>query len=818
MLKKIVGIIAWFSIWMFCFNVSAQEAQAGSVIICVEQPMTRSVPSPLLEKAEVIMELHTDTNEISVRSSGGKQVLMELTVQQRSTESLIQELETYPEVVFVEENREIYAQDISNYPDFSNYQWACQNQGQQNGSVGVDIGYEQWNKSSMEEDAVVVAVLDTGIDYTHPDLENKMWRKSANPNWASLPGGEYGWNTCKVDTKGNPYLETEIMDDNWHGTHCSGTIAAAWDQHGISGIAKNVELMGVKILNDQNKGKLSDAIRAYDYLRQACSLGVNLKVINNSWGDDVPSQSIDYAVKELGRLGVVSVFAAGNDGKNLDKESDMTIAMRDNPYALIVNAMTPDGTMASFSNYSAVYTDVAAPGTGILSTVPLNKSQYLAELAKENLFYRDFDTDLSSFSFLSDGEIVGNRTTDVNFNGNYSMQLPMKENEAVFYTEAVELKQSDVPVYLSMHLLSDTQEDVYVKLWVKNKNGDWIPVSELFSDAVIRFGVWGKVSQALPEETDYNKFQLKMEFHTYADSHPENIFLDAIGIGTECYPYDYADGTSMAAPVVTAQAAILSQIYEEEADCLAARVIGSTVMTDALDNKNCSNGFVNMSNVNNPRPIIKKAEQTQEEYLEVDGYFWEMSGTITMDGSPLEVLWWSKHSIIVRLPQNIKKHLTNIVITLGEDRKAEVSVLVETEKKIPELSYRTHVQNIGWQPWVEDGGMAGTTGKSLRVEAIEILAANLPEESSIVYRTHVQNIGWQPWVENGAMAGTKGRSLRVEAVEIKLTGELEKQYNIVYRTHVQNIGWQPWVENGAMAGTKGRSLRVEAVQIKLEKK
>ena len=72
MLKKIVGIIAWFSIWMFCFNMSAQEAQAGSVIICVEQPMTRSVPSPLLEKAEVIMELHTDTNEISVRSSGAR--------------------------------------------------------------------------------------------------------------------------------------------------------------------------------------------------------------------------------------------------------------------------------------------------------------------------------------------------------------------------------------------------------------------------------------------------------------------------------------------------------------------------------------------------------------------------------------------------------------------------------------------------------------------------------------------------------------------------------------------------------------------------
>lgn len=818
MLKKITGIIVLIGIWMFCLTVSAQEPQKGSVIVCVEQRMTRSIESPLLQKAEVLMEIHTDTEGISGRSSKNKQVLMELTVENRSTESLIQELQTYPEVVFVEENSEIYAQNGSDYPDFSNYQWACQNEGQQNGNVGVDIGYEQWNKSNITENTTVVAVLDTGIDYTHPDLENKMWHKSANDNWKNLPGGEYGWNVCETDTNGNPYLETEIMDDNWHGTHCSGTIAAAWDQRGISGIAENVALMGVKILNDKSKGLLSDAIRAYDYLRQACNLGVNIKVINNSWGENVPSKSIDYAVRELGKLGVLSVFAAGNDGKNLDQESDMTIAMRDNPYALVVNAVTPDGTMASFSNYSPTYTDVAAPGTGILSTVPLNKSQYLAELAKENLFYRDFDTDLNSFSFFSDGEIVGERTADANFNGNYSMKLPMEGNKAVFYTEAITLNQSSDQTYISMHLLSETQDDVYIKLWVKSKNGDWIPVSDLFSDAVIRFGLWGKVSQVLPENTDYNRFQLKIECNTYASSYPENMFIDAIGIGTECYPYDYADGTSMAAPVVTAQAAILTQTYKEEVDCLAARIIGSAIVTKSLDNKNTANGFVSMSNIDQPRPIIIKAEQTQEEYLEVSGYFWKTDGTITMDGIPLEVLWWSEHSIIVRLPQNVEKHLAEIVISLGENRKQKVTVLVETEQKIPELTYRTHVQNIGWQPWVENGIKAGTTGKSLRVEAIEIIGTNFPEGSNIVYRTHVQNIGWQPWVENGAMAGTKGRSLRVEAIEIKLTGKLEKQYNISYRAHVQNIGWQSWVKNGAMAGTKGKSLRVEAIQIKLEKK
>ncbi|MDJ0840306.1 MAG: hypothetical protein QNK37_27600 [Acidobacteriota bacterium] len=129
------------------------------------------------------------------------------------------------------------------------------------------------------------------------------------------------------------------------------------------------------------------------------------------------------------------------------------------------------------------------------------------------------------------------------------------------------------------------------------------------------------------------------------------------------------------------------------------------------------------------------------------------------------------------------------------------------------VQYCAHVQDIGWQGWVEDGAVAGTTGRSLRMEAIKIRLIDAPQGMEIKYRAHVQDIGWQGWVENGAEAGTTGRSLRMEALEIVLTGN--SGLNVKYRGHVQDIGWQGYVENGTEAGTTGRSLRMEAVQIEL---
>ena len=129
--------------------------------------------------------------------------------------------------------------------------------------------------------------------------------------------------------------------------------------------------------------------------------------------------------------------------------------------------------------------------------------------------------------------------------------------------------------------------------------------------------------------------------------------------------------------------------------------------------------------------------------------------------------------------------------------------------------YNTHVQTYGWQDWVGDGELGGTSGESKRLEGLHIMLQNQDVGGSIEYRTHVQGIGWQDWVRDGEMAGTSGQSRRLEALQIRLTGEMVFKYDIWYRTHVQNFGWRGWTKNGAEAGSEGYSYRMEAIEIKL---
>lgn len=134
------------------------------------------------------------------------------------------------------------------------------------------------------------------------------------------------------------------------------------------------------------------------------------------------------------------------------------------------------------------------------------------------------------------------------------------------------------------------------------------------------------------------------------------------------------------------------------------------------------------------------------------------------------------------------------------------------------VSYRTHVQSIGWQSYVSDGKMAGTSGQSKRLEAINIKLTNQKLKGDIEYSTHIQNIGWQGFVKNNALSGTSGQSKRLEAIKIRLTDELAENYDIYYRVHAQNFGWLGWAKNGESAGTEGYGYRLEGIEIKLVEK
>ena len=132
-----------------------------------------------------------------------------------------------------------------------------------------------------------------------------------------------------------------------------------------------------------------------------------------------------------------------------------------------------------------------------------------------------------------------------------------------------------------------------------------------------------------------------------------------------------------------------------------------------------------------------------------------------------------------------------------------------------DVSVTAHVQRLGWMKPVTGGKTAGTTGQSLRVEALRISVQNAYMGGGISYRAHVQGIGWQGVRSDGAVAGTSGQSRRVEALRISLTGELAQNYDVYYRVHVQSFGWLGWAKNGQDAGTTGMSKRVESVQVRL---
>lgn len=133
------------------------------------------------------------------------------------------------------------------------------------------------------------------------------------------------------------------------------------------------------------------------------------------------------------------------------------------------------------------------------------------------------------------------------------------------------------------------------------------------------------------------------------------------------------------------------------------------------------------------------------------------------------------------------------------------------------VSYRTHVQSIGWQNPVTNGTMSGTSGRAKRLEGIKISVTG-NSNLGIQYTTHCQSYGWLPWSANGEMNGTEGEAKRLEAIKIQLTGADKDKYNVYYRVHAQSYGWLAWAANGAPAGTAGLSKRLEAIQIVIVKK
>jgi len=254
--------------------------------------------------------------------------------------------------------------------------WAIENTGQEiNGKQGVSDtdmdGNEAWNITKGDEN-IIVAVLDTGVDYTHSDLSANMWNGLAK-HGLDFAGNDDGDNDDDP-MPDEPYNE----NGHYHGTHVAGTIGAVGNNaKGISGVAQNVQIMALKVFRPNGYGYTSDILEALDYVSQRIDAGDNIVAINASYGGGgAQGDSTSYAIEKLGNKGVVFCAAAGNSAKDTDNDP-VYPATYDTPNIIAIAASDQDDNLASFSNYGENSVDIAAPGTNILSTYPDERYVYL---------------------------------------------------------------------------------------------------------------------------------------------------------------------------------------------------------------------------------------------------------------------------------------------------------------------------------------------------------------------------------------------------------------------------------------------------------
>jgi subtilisin family serine protease len=250
--------------------------------------------------------------------------------------------------------------------------WGLNNTGQTGGTPGADIGASAAWDIARGSSQVVVAVIDSGVDYRHLDLAANIWT-----NAGEIPGDG-------IDNDGNGFIDdlhgidtanddSDPADDAGHGTHVAGTIGAVGNNGiGVAGVNWNVQIMPLKFLSALGTGFTSDAIAAIDYMTlMKTQFGVNLVASNNSWSGGAYSQALYEAIAASIDAGILFVAAAGNSGSNADQFPEYPAAY-DLPGIISVAATDANDALADFSNFGEDSVDIAAPGVGILSTTPDN--------------------------------------------------------------------------------------------------------------------------------------------------------------------------------------------------------------------------------------------------------------------------------------------------------------------------------------------------------------------------------------------------------------------------------------------------------------
>lgn len=620
-----------------------------------------------------------------------------------STKKIIDELKDEEDVLIAEPNYIYRASSITN-DTYSNFQWALENTGKNNGKVSEDIKpTEMWNKKSTEKDTPVVAIIDSGVDYNHPDLKDKMW---VNPYQNKLKG-VHGFDFTGTIDDGEP------MDDAGHGTHCAGIIGATRNNNeGVSGVADNVKIMALKFLTSSGMGTTEDAVSAYNYIYNAMKLGVNVVAINNSWGSNENSKILLNIINKVGKAGAVSVCAAGNDGTDFDAEEEYTgendgddddgemifkkdifddddeeespytyPACYDSKYIISVAATGEDGTVADYSNYGKNSVDIAAPGSDILSTVsyisflPTIYSQEEINEKCQKYITKDFKANVVDLSSNQSGESATISETNTGYDDGLGDKNCL---QADFTVDKGGTYAIEIPYTLN----SKSTNSIHTSLMFNiAKAPDYTEDPDLLMSQGICFGDFGinekyTVDDVMSKNLAY-AFEMSSKDWVHIDTTnlaPKNeagerklvvllvvessgeytIKLDNIGFskGTDNEEesfgkYDIYSGTSMATPCVTGSIALIKDKYSDlTTEQLIEKATDTVNQNSLVDEKTKSNGVLSLDKYGSVIPKVDSWTSRGNKTI-VKGLGFENINKITVNDKEIKNYTATKNQITI---------------------------------------------------------------------------------------------------------------------------------------------------------------------------
>ncbi|MDI6711552.1 MAG: S8 family serine peptidase, partial [Bacillota bacterium] len=514
-------------------------------------------------------------------------------------------------VLYAEPNYIIRCSAIMpNDPNFSSL-WGLHNTGQLvngvAGTVDADIDApEAWNYTTGTG-TIIIAVIDSGVAYDHPDLSGNIWVNSGEVagNGRDDDGNGYiddvrGWDF--VDEDNDPY------DFNMHGTHVAGTIAAVGNNaQGVTGVNWRAKIMPLRFMDAMGFGDTYDAIEAINY---AARNGAH--IINCSWGGSSYSQALKDAID--GFPGLV-VCAAGNEGSNNDSFPDYP-ASYTCPNIISVASTDQNDGLAYFSNYGASSVDVAAPGVNIYSTVPGRKQIFFDGMTNLGNWTVDYPWGLSTVIFYSSPSSATDSPSG-NYAANSNVTLTLKN--------PVDLS-SERGAKLEYKLRLDTEQG-YDGLFVEASTDqvNWTTIS----------GYTGYSSYFMPMEEDLSAYDGKpavyIRFRLFSDEiiNYDGAYIDDVRITTiSGWSYEYADGTSMAAPHVAGLAGLVKAIqpgygYSQLRDA----VLRGVDVKSSLSGKVATGGRINAA-----KALSSVATLPPKGTIDKPAQGATVSGTVTVSG------------------------------------------------------------------------------------------------------------------------------------------------------------------------------------------